>query len=60
MQLADEAEAIAIDGGLQDYFVYYDWMEDEDITDNVTQVRIDSSAKVINDNDWFSSCVQDK
>ena len=47
MQLADAVGAIAIDAGLQDYFVYHEWMENGDVPEDVTHVRIDSSVRAI-------------
>ena len=47
MQLADAAEAIAIDAGLQVYFIYYGWMGRDDVPEDVTHVRIDSSVRAI-------------
>jgi hypothetical protein len=47
MQLADAAEAIANDAGLQAYFVYYGRMERGDVPEDVTHVRIHSSVRAI-------------
>ena len=47
MQLADAAEAIAVDAGPQAYFVYYKWMEEGDIPMDVTHVRNHSSVRAI-------------
>jgi hypothetical protein len=49
MQLADAVEAIATDAGLQDYFVYYEWMGSRDVPEDVTHVRIHSSVRRIKD-----------
>jgi hypothetical protein len=49
MQLADAAEAIAIDAGLPIYFVYYEWMESRDVPMDVTHVRIHMSVRAIKD-----------
>ena len=49
MQLADAAEAIANDAGLQAYFIYYERMERGDVPDDVTHVRIHSSVRAIKD-----------
>ena len=43
----EDDEDIAIDEGLQDYFVYYEWMEEGDIPEDVTHVRIHSSVRAI-------------
>jgi hypothetical protein len=42
MKLADTADAIAINAGLQNYCVYYGWMENEHVPTDVTHVRIHS------------------
>ena len=47
MQLADAPEAIAIDAGLQDFFIYYEQMEEGDVPRDVTHVRIHSSVRAI-------------
>ena len=47
MQLADAAEAIAIDAGPQIYFVYHEGMERGDVPEDVTHVRVHSSVKAI-------------
>ena len=49
MQLADEAEAIANDDELREFFIYYDWMERDDIPRDVTHVRIHASVRRIKD-----------
>jgi hypothetical protein len=54
MQLADAAEAIAIDAGLQDYFIYYERMERGDVPEDVTHVRIDLSVRRIKDEAFLS------
>jgi hypothetical protein len=47
MELVDAADAIAINAGLQNYFVYYAWMENEHVPTDVTHVRIHSSVRAI-------------
>jgi hypothetical protein len=57
---ADEDErAIAIDAGLQAYFVYHERMEDGDgdVPHDVTHVRIHSSVRAIKEN-LFGGCEQ--
>jgi hypothetical protein len=53
MQLADAAEAIAIDAGLQAYFVYHEGMEEYDVPEDVTHVRIHSSVRAIGDGAFY-------
>ena len=36
MELADAADAVAINAGLQNYFVYYEWMVNENVPTDVT------------------------
>ena len=56
-QLADEADAIAIEAGPEVNFVYYGWMERGDVPEDVTHVRIDSSVRAIKEN-LFGGCEQ--
>ena len=41
--------AVAVDAGLQDYFVYHERMGNGDVPVYVTHVRIDSSVRAIRD-----------
>ena len=43
----EDDKAVAIDAGLQAYFVYYRRMEDDNIPMDVTDVRIYSSVRAI-------------
>ena len=47
MELADAADAVAINAGLQNYFVYYEWMVNENVPTDVTFVIIHSSVRAI-------------
>jgi hypothetical protein len=47
MQPSDTASDITHEEGHEDYFVYYEWMKDEDVPMDVTHVRIDSSVRRI-------------
>jgi hypothetical protein len=57
MELADAADAIAINAGLQNYCVYYGWMENEHVPNDVTHVRIHSSIRAIK-KVAFGDCMQ--
>jgi hypothetical protein len=48
MELADAADAVAINAGLQNYFVYYEWMVNENVPTDVTLVIIHSSVRASN------------
>jgi hypothetical protein len=54
-QLADEADAIAIEAGPEVNFVYYGWMERGDVPEDVTHVRIHSSVRRIKDKAFSES-----
>jgi hypothetical protein len=47
--LADASLAMVLEEGLEGYFVYYDWMENEDIPMEVTHIRVHSSVRAIQD-----------
>ena len=47
MELADAADAVAINAGLQIDFVYYEWMVNENVPTDVTLVIIHSSVRAI-------------
>ena len=49
MELADAADAVAINAGLQIDFVYYEWMVNENVPTDVTLVIIHSSVRAIKD-----------
>jgi hypothetical protein len=57
MELADAANANAINAGLQNYFVHYVWMENEHVPRDVTHVRIHSSVRAIMEG-AFGDCMQ--
>ena len=51
--LADASLAMVLEKGLEGYFVYYDWMENEDIPMEVTHIRVHSSVRAIQDGIFF-------
>jgi hypothetical protein len=57
MELADAANANAINVRLQNYFVYYGWMENEHVPRDVTHVRSHSSIRAIKEG-AFGNCMQ--
>jgi hypothetical protein len=57
MELPAAANANAINAGLQNYFVYYGWMENENVPRDVTHVRIHSFVRAIKEG-AFSDCMQ--